>query len=40
MVACVRHAKLSLPQWLVNAPLYGIGSIASYWFVSRTVLIF
>ncbi len=33
-------AEGSLPQWLINAPLYGIGSIASYWFVSRTVLIF
>ena len=40
VVACVRYAKLSLPRWLINAPLYGIGSIASYWFVSRTVLIF
>ena len=39
VVACVRYAKLSLPPWLINAPLYGIGSIASYWFVSRTVLI-
>ena len=40
VVACVRHARLSLPRWLINAPLYGIGSIASYWFVSRTVMIF
>lgn len=39
VVAGVRRAKLSLPRWLINAPLYGIGSIASYWFVSRTVLI-
>ena len=40
VVAGVRYARLSLPRWLINAPLYGIGSIASYWFVSRTVLIF
>ena len=32
----LRRARLTPPRWLVRAPLYGMGAVASYWVVART----
>ena len=39
LLAVLRYAKVTLPKWVTNAPLYGMGAVASYWLVSRTAVI-
>ncbi len=39
LLAALRWAKVTPPKWVTNAPLYGMGAVASYWLVSRTVVI-
>jgi hypothetical protein len=36
----VRRATFSAPPWWPRAAAYGIGSVAAFWFVQRTVAIF
>ena len=39
LLGALRWANITLPKWVTNAPLYGMGAVASYWLVSRTALI-
>jgi hypothetical protein len=39
LVYFVRHIRLPLEQQVTVIPLYVIGSVASYWFIDRTLQI-
>ena len=39
LLATLRWASITPPKWVTNAPLYGMGAVASYWLVSRTAVI-
>ncbi len=39
LLAVLRRTGFSVPRWLANTPLYGMGAVASYWLVSRTAAI-
>ena len=39
LIAVVRRTRAELPPWVVNAPLWGMGTVASYWLVSRVALL-
>ena len=39
LVAILRRTQMELPRWVVRAPLYAMGTVASYWLVSRVALL-
>ena len=39
LLGALRWASITPPKWVTNAPLYGMGAVASYWLVSRTAVI-
>ncbi|MDE0348690.1 MAG: HupE/UreJ family protein [Gammaproteobacteria bacterium] len=39
IVVMVRRTQVKLPQWVVNAPLWAMGTVASYWLVARVALL-
>ena len=39
LIAQLRRLKMSFPRWAELVPAYGIGTIAMYWFIQRTISI-
>ena len=39
LIAVVRRSRVRVPRWVINAPLWGMGTVASYWLVSRVALL-
>lgn len=39
LYACHRRLHAELPQWSQTGAVYGMGAIASFWFISRTAIL-
>ena len=39
LIAVVRRTRVELPPWVIRVPLWGMGTVASYWLVSRAALL-
>ena len=39
LIAVVRRTRVELPPWVIRVPLWGMGTVASYWLVSRVALL-
>ena len=39
ILAAVRRSRVELPRWVINTPLWAMGTVASYWLVSRVALL-
>ena len=40
LMRCHRILTAELPRWGQTSALYGIGAIASYWFIARVAMFF
>ncbi len=39
LIAVVRRTRVELPPWVIRVPLWGMGTVASYWLISRVALL-